>query len=252
MEEVIKKMYQRRKEMKEFIRLFEGMPDRLLKYCEILLEEKNTTPYSYQDTMSFRRLAIEVTTRCNLNCIWCYRRDPIFKSILNKDLSIEKLRAFIGNTKGKFRIIHLGGLGEPTLHHHLLEIIELAKILSEKIKITTNGTLLTKRLIDEMIERGLTHIEISIDAFTEEKNREFRGSNLKDLIEIVNYISNETNLELQINSVVCSLNYEHLFPMVKILKNAKKLTVHTIPLFETEQMRTIGVRRVSDEKYISL
>lgn len=245
-------MVKRKKEMKEFYRNFKGMPDRLLKYLEILLEEKDASPYSYQDIMSFRRLAIEVTTKCNLNCLWCYRRDPNYKFILNKNISVEKLKEFVKNTKGEFRIVHLGGLGEPTLHPHFLDIIELSKNLSEKIKVTTNGTLLTKRLINEMIKRELTHIEISIDAFTEEKNREFRGSDLKDLIEIAKYISNETNLELQINSVVCSLNYEHLFPMVEVLENAKKLTVHTIPLFETKQMRDIGVRRISDERYTSL
>jgi MoaA/NifB/PqqE/SkfB family radical SAM enzyme len=246
-------MHERKKEMRDFISQFEDMPDRLLKYCEILLEVENASPYCYQDTMSYRRLAIELTTYCNLNCKWCYRHDPNYKFILNKKLPVEKLEKIVKNTEGRFRMVHPGGLGEPLLYPHLSEAINLTKNLSDKIKITTNGTLLTKELITEMVQSGLTHIEVSIDAFTEEKNREFRGSRLRDLVEKLVYISENTDLHLQINSVVANINIDSLENLVDALKDAKNINIiHTIPLFETEQCRREGIKRVSDKVYKNL
>lgn len=200
--------------------------------------------------MSFRRLAIELTTRCNLNCIWCYRRDPAYKHILNKDMPFEKLKKVVENTKGKFRMVHLGGLGEPLLYPKIIDAVKMVKKLSDKVKITTNGTLLTKKLIDELTEAGLTHIEISIDAFTVEKNLEFRGSDLGKLVQAIKYISDQNKLYLQINSVVANINYKYLFNAVEVLKECKNVKIlHLIPLFETKQCQEHGIRRVSDEDF---
>ena len=244
---------ERKKEMEEFIRNFQDMPDRLLKYCEILLEGGEASPFSYQDTMSYRRLAIELTTYCNLNCIWCYRHDPNFKHVLNKEIPIQKIKAMVANTKGKFRMVHFGGVGEPLLYSHLYEAIEEVKKLSSHIKITTNGTLLTKEKIDDMTRKGLTHIEISVDAFNEEENLELRGSKLVTLIKNIKYISDENKLHLQINSVVSNLNHNSLKNAVEVLKECNNINfLHLIPLFMTKQMKEKGIDRISDEKFIDI
>lgn len=36
-----------KKEMQEFMKFFEGMPDRLVKYIEILLRREGASSYSY-------------------------------------------------------------------------------------------------------------------------------------------------------------------------------------------------------------
>jgi len=239
-----------KKEMEEFMAHFDDMPDRLMKYIEILLRRENASPYSYQDTMSFRRLAIELTTRCNINCIWCYRRDPAYKHILNKDMPFEKLMKIVENTKGKFRMVHLGGLGEPLLYPKIIDAVQLVKNLSDKVKITTNGTLLTEEIVDKLVDAGLTHIEISIDAFNKYKNIEFRGANLNKILEIVKYISDQNRFHLQINSVVSNINYEYLFNAVEFLKECENIKVlHLIPLFETKQCHEHGIKRISEDEF---
>lgn len=246
-------MHKRKKEMLEFIKVFDDMPDRLLKYMEILLLGKDASPYCYQDTMSYRRLAIAVSTYCNLNCKWCYRHDSKFKSILNKHMEINVLREIIDNTNGYFRLIHLAGLGEPLLYPHLIEAVKIVRKKTNNVKITTNSTLLSRDKVDKLIEAGLTHIEVSIDAFSSEDLFSIRGSKLEELVENVKYISNNTELFLQVNSVVSSLNYKALFNAVDVLKDAKNIKIlHTIPLFITEQLRGTDITRISDEKYIRL
>ncbi len=150
-------------------------------------------------------------------------------------------------------MIHVAELGEPLLYPDLLEAIKLLKNLSDKIKITTNGRLLTNKIIEDMVEAGLTHIEISIDAFTEEENMKYRGSSLKQIIEKLVCISENTNLHLQINSAVTNININSLMNMVDVLKEVKNINIiHTIPLIETEQCKREGIERVSDEEYKKL
>lgn len=243
-------MLDRKKEMAAYIENFKDMPDRLLKYNEILLEGENALPYCYQDTMSYRRLAVALTTRCSLSCKWCLRLDPLYKKILNKDLNFELYRKFVRNTKGKFRMVHLAGLGEPTLYPKLIEIVKLSKNLSKDIKITTNGALLTPDDIDRYLKAGLTHIEISIDAFDKEKLKEYRGIDLDHLSDIVHYISDGTPLHLQINSVISSQNHPYLIGMIRLFENVKNIKIwHTIPLFETAQTRRKKIKPLKVNEY---
>ena len=246
-------MLDRKKEMQAYIENFKDMPDRLLKYNEILLEGEDASPECYQDTMSYRRLAVALTTRCNLACKWCYRFDPKYKSVLDMDLDFKVFQEFVKNTESRFRMVHLAGLGEITLYPKLIEAIRLSKELSENVKFTSNGVLLTPDNIKQYIEAGLTHIEISIDAFDEEKLREFRGVDLDHLVKIVLYISEETDLHLQINSVVSSENSQWLIDMVHVFNKAKNIKVwHTIPLFETSQMRENGIKPLETKDYQEL
>ena len=243
----------RKKEMLAYMENFTDMPDRLLKFNEILLEGKDATPFCYQDTMSYRHIAVTLTTHCNLSCKWCYRRDPQYKSALDKELDIAVYRKFVENTKGRFRLVHLAGLGEPTLYPKLIEAIQLSKKLSENIIFTSNGSLLTTEKIDKYVEAGLTHMEISIDAFDKEKLKEYRGVDLDHLYRIVLYISEKTPLRLQINSVVSTENYHSLKGIVRTFKEAKNIKVwHTIPLFKTAQMHDQGITPLNNKDYQNL
>jgi MoaA/NifB/PqqE/SkfB family radical SAM enzyme len=240
----------RKTEMKEFMKHFIEMPDRLLKYNEILLKESGASSDCYQDTMSYRRLAIAITTVCNLSCAWCYRFDSHYTHTLDKEMPVETFEKIINNTKGRFRLIHMAGIGEPTMHKNLCELVKIARRITDKVKITTNGTLLTKEMLELLEKAGLTDIEISIDSFSTDELMELRGSNLSALVENMRFINDHTEMDLQINSVVSNLNYEGLMNIVDVLGEMDRLKVlHTIPLFKTEQFNGTVVDTITDEKY---
>jgi len=243
-------MSDRKLEMNEFMKHFVDMPDRLLKYNEILLKDNEASPECYQDTMSYRRLAIAITTVCNLSCAWCYRFDSHYKQTLDKVMSVETFEKIIDNTTGRFKLIHMAGIGEPTMHKDLCELISIARRITDKVKITTNGTLLTNEMLKSFEEAGLTDIEISMDSFSSEQLMDLRGSDLSVLIENIRFINNHTKMDLQINSVVSNLNYEGLMNIVDVLGEMDRLKVlHTIPLFKTEQFDGTVVDTITDEKY---
>jgi MoaA/NifB/PqqE/SkfB family radical SAM enzyme len=169
------------------------------------------------------------------------------------DLDFKVFQEFVKNTESRFRMVHLAGLGENTLYPRLIEAIRLSKELSENVKLTSNGVLLTPENIRQYIEAGLTHIEISVDAFDKEKLREFRGVDLDHLVKVVIHISEETDLHLQINSVVSSENSQWLIDMVHVFNKAKNIKIwHTIPLFETAQMRGNGIKPLGIKDYQKL
>ena len=243
----------RKLEMQEFMRHFIDMPDRLMKYNEILLKDEHATAFCYQNTMSYRRLAIAITTVCNLSCTWCYRFDSRYAETLDKEMSLDIFKQIVDNTKGKFKQIHLAGIGEPTTHKDLSSLIKYARKITDSVKITTNGTLLTNKMIMELESSGLTDIEVSIDSFSPDDLIELRGSELEVLVNNMQFINDKTELNLQINSVVSNVNYKGLLNVVTVLGNLDKLKIlHTIPLFKTEQFDGTEVDTVTDNEYKSL
>lgn len=105
-------------------------------------------------------LRISITTRCNINCIYCHRDgivgsseemtpDEIFKICqIAKSLGVEKIR--------------ISG-GEPLIRKDIVEIISKINSLDFKdISITTNGILL-KKYAEDLKEAGLKRVNISLD-----------------------------------------------------------------------------------------
>ena len=87
--------------------------------------------------MKFKRIYIEITNSCNLNCSFCSKsfRDKRNMSILEFETVLKKIDKYTD-----FIYLHLKG--EPLLHPDLDKILELLDNYNKKVIITTNGTLL--------------------------------------------------------------------------------------------------------------
>jgi len=101
-------------------------------------------------------LVMETTTRCNASCFYCGRPKT------NHDMDFELFKAIIDlvpNTKE----IHLNTRGEPLLYPHLIEALEYCKERDKRVQFYTNGSLLTRRLTEQLFNAGLDRIIFSID-----------------------------------------------------------------------------------------
>jgi len=89
-------------------------------------------------------LSIEVTTRCNSACSYCFVRACITEPL---SLSTDMVKEII--TEGydcSYRRLHITG-GEPFLWEGLFDVLEYAFVLGYKsVFINTNGTLLTEEV----------------------------------------------------------------------------------------------------------
>ena len=89
--------------------------------------------------MKFKKIYIEITNSCNFNCSFCLstNRDKRF-------LSVEEFDYITTEVKKYSDYIYLHVLGEPMLHPHFFELLDIAKRKDLFINLTTNGSLIKK------------------------------------------------------------------------------------------------------------
>ena len=108
-----------------------------------------------------RKLYIEPTTKCNLNCKMCFRHTWFDEPIC--DLSLEDFRRVLDTMPSSVETIFFGGMGEPLFHRDIHQMVRLAAETGAEVELLTNGTLLTEEMILGLIEAGLCRLWVSID-----------------------------------------------------------------------------------------
>lgn len=112
--------------------------------------------------MRFKKVYIEITNNCNLNCSFCNnnKRTKRFMNVLEFEKIIE-------NVKQYTKYIYLHVKGEPLLHPNLDEFLRICDCNNIKVNITTNGTLL-KAKKDIILNHGCVR-QINVSLHSENK-----------------------------------------------------------------------------------
>jgi MoaA/NifB/PqqE/SkfB family radical SAM enzyme len=136
-------------------------------------------------------LLVEVTRACNFKCVYCAHAayTTADKRMLSLDLYQKALEGLEKFNK-KIKSITFVGMGESMLHKDLPEMIRLSKEYAEKVTLVTNGSLLNKKYIDELIDSGIDIIRISLQGLTAEEYKEISGFNInyEKFIENLTYL----------------------------------------------------------------
>ncbi len=108
----------------------------------------------------FKKMYIEITNMCNLNCVFCpkTKRAPRLMSCDEFKIIGEKLRGF-----GEYIYLHV--LGEPLTHPNIERILRIAGDLGFKVIITTNGTLLNDKRDILLSSDSVHRVNISLHSF---------------------------------------------------------------------------------------
>jgi len=137
--------------------------------------------------------ALWLTSQCNVKCIHCFfhspyvRRPNLFEvrraRLMGAELPDEN---YIKSVQNRFadreqtmslidELIKMGtqeflftGIGEPFLHKNILEFMGYAKKAGCRCVVNTNGTLLDRSRIDELIKMGFDELRITTMAGTRE------------------------------------------------------------------------------------
>jgi radical SAM protein with 4Fe4S-binding SPASM domain len=113
-------------------------------------------------------LNVEPTNMCNFRCVQCALSLKEFNEIVGKRryLSMNLYKKIVKDIKsmGKLNNLNLYGDGEPLLHPDIVEMIKIAKKydIANAITITTNASLLTNDLSNNLINSGLDYLRISV------------------------------------------------------------------------------------------
>lgn len=130
-------------------------------------------------------LRISVTDRCNIRCFYCMPAENVQFMEKSELLSFDEIERFvrIAVPLGIDKIRLTGG--EPLVRRELHKLVnKLSSIPGIKdIGLTTNGILLASQAA-ELYEAGLRRINISLDALTPEKFKQFtRRDGFEQVIE---------------------------------------------------------------------
>lgn len=127
-------------------------------------------------------LKIEVTTRCNANCIFCSHRFLNKKHL--KDMPFDTVKMLIDQTNWRWKPeIQLSGFGEPTLYPDLVKAVRYCHKKGLKSSFNTNGFLLTRDLMDQLIKAGLSQFRFAIDGYSKKTYESLRrGLNFETVL----------------------------------------------------------------------
>lgn len=136
------------------------------------------------------QLDFELNASCNLKCPMCPISAESPKGKGKKTwFDFEFFKELIDySVKKGTRAIKLNYINEPLIRNDLINFITYAKergIID--IYFSTNGILLNKDISEKLITSGLTRIQVSLDAFTQQTYDKVRpGGDLKKIVENVN------------------------------------------------------------------
>jgi len=151
--------------------------------AKIRLAKNGDTVLLRRPVTQIGKIYIEVTNRCNLDCVTCIRQsweEPLgemssatFRRIL------ESLRSLSPPPD-----VFFGGLGEPLGHPGIADMISEIKALGSSVELITNGTLLNKSLSQKLIDAGLDKLWVSLDGATPESYKDVRlGAALPEVLQ---------------------------------------------------------------------
>jgi len=120
----------------------------------------------------FDNILLELTNVCNLTCSFCPQSITKRKKQFMSKETIEKAVKEIG-TKRMTKTVSFHLLGEPLLNRNCVFAIEHSHNEALDVELVTNGTLLSKELIDTLLSLKPKQIKLSVrnvDAITYQKN----------------------------------------------------------------------------------
>ena len=117
----------------------------------------------------FKKIYIEVTNSCNLDCDFCIKN-----SRSKKFITIDEFKKILNKLENYTDYLYFHILGEPLMHPNINSLIDTAS-KKFKINITTNGYLINK-IKDN---KNIRQINISLHSFSEKYN-----------VKIIDYLNN--------------------------------------------------------------
>lgn len=155
----------------------------------------------------------EITGRCNLRCKHCLSDSG---KLFPDELSTQEAKKLIDALEMMkvFNISFSGG--EPLIRPDIFELLEYSSQKKIGIELLTNGTLITKEIIDRFENINLFNVQISIDGIGKTHDN-FRGINgsYERAVKAIKLLR-DANYEVVISSAVTKQNISQVPEMIDI------------------------------------
>lgn len=181
----------------------------------------------------FKKIYIETTNICNLNCNFCPKTSRKYES-----MNVESFEKIIDKIKGYTNHLYFHLMGEPFLNKNLQRFLEISAQNNLKVNITTNGTLI-QDVKDILINsENLRQVNISLHSFEANHNESDFDSYIKHILDFIKEASDKTD-------IICSLR---LWNLDGKYKGSNDMNVDIFKLFEDEFSLNVSLEEVFKER----
>lgn len=151
-----------------------------------------------------RKVYIEATTGCNLQCRTCIRNvwdDPVAAM---SPATFERILEDLAGLPELNRVVFTS-FGEPLSHPRILDMIEAVRKRGLAVTLGSNGLLLKPKISEELVRLGVDRLVVSVDGVNPETYEDVRGA---ALIEVLHNLKNLNEAKGKIGSLTPSLGIE--------------------------------------------
>jgi pyrroloquinoline quinone biosynthesis protein E len=176
-----------------------------------------------------RWLLAELTYACPLQCPYC--ANPIDYAKYGSELSTDDWKRVLTQAR-KMGAVQLGlSGGEPLVRTDLIEIVKHARELGYYSNLITSGYGLTEEKIIQLKDAGLDHIQVSIQASTQELNDHIAGTTSFEHKKQVAHLVKKHGYPMVLCVVI---HRENIHQMADILTMAEALGADYLELANTQ------------------
>jgi len=156
---------------------------------------------------------VEVTTFCNMECSYCIRTVKDDKNKwCNQHIKLEDFKYIVDSLPHAGEMI-TQGVGEPTMHPHLPELIRIAAGSKKfsRITLTSNAMLRQEDYYQQLFDAGLSKLYISVDSLEQGlANRLRAGTSVERLKEIIPVLLRKFPKKIAIRTTVGRDNIDNI------------------------------------------
>ena len=149
---------------------------------EYWLDERNGDLILHPRVPHTRKLYVEPTTDCNLNCRTCIRNVWEDASGTMSMSTFQRITESLDDLSRLERVIFTG-FGEPLTHPHILEMIAAVRERDIAVTVGSNGLLLDANVAGELVTLGVDRLVISLDGVKPETYAGVRGAMISQVLD---------------------------------------------------------------------
>ena len=171
----------------------------------------------------YKKVYIEITNNCNLNCSFC---SPVTRE--KKFMTKEQFEHILKEIHKVTNVIYLHVKGEPLLHPNLVDFIKLAEKYHLTVHLTTNGILFPK-LVDSLKDCKALH-KINFSLHCEQNNKNYE----ENIFKSVEKLSKDTVVIYRLWTLKNNKLDKKSTEIVEKLKNYYNLSTETVEKLKNE------------------
>ncbi|NIN66813.1 MAG: radical SAM protein [Anaerolineae bacterium] len=159
---------------------------------------------------------VDLTGRCNLRCFGCPYHSPYvdetsLRNPAEADIPVDLFERLCKELKSMdTHTLILQGSGEPLLHPDATNMISAARTAGLSTVLISNGTLLDRQTIRELMDAGLHSLKVSLWASSPEQyEQSYPGTSADTFRQVVDALKLVSRLKAERNSVLPTVCLHH-------------------------------------------